>query len=478
MKLSGNHTRWISIVSSAATCLVVILASHQTVRAAGPAFVDSGQNLGNCRTFNLALGDLDGDNDLDLVTNCWFSGGRVLLNDGTGIFIDSGQSLGGIENHGIALGDLDNDGDLDALEVFNGSYDRVFLNSGLGNFTNSGQSLGGSTDAGLAVKLGDIDGDNDLDALISNFNLANKVHINDGSGVFTDSGQTIGDAQSRGMCLGDIDADGDLDIYLLNSSACDRVLLNNGNGLFSDSGQSLGSPTSYGSAKFADLDADGDLDVFLTNEAQGSRVLFNNGFGVFTDSGQILGQGQIKVCVVDLDNNGTIDAFTAHQGTGTEIWLNDGSGTFAAAAQSPAELNILAVDSGDVENDGDYDLIFGKLENTGGNKLYLNNAAEITSIGDDGKSSKRGMLRAFPNPANPRTVITFSLEAGEEIVLSVFDVRGRRISTLVDGVTSPGTHEVVWNGRGSNGMTVASGVYLIQLQTGRGFATSIVTIVR
>jgi hypothetical protein len=76
--------------------------------------------------------------------------------------VDSGQNLGDDRTFSIALGDLDGDTDLDAFVVYNNSSDRVYLNDGSGTFTDSGQSLGIADDWGNFVWLGDIDGDNDL----------------------------------------------------------------------------------------------------------------------------------------------------------------------------------------------------------------------------------------------------------------------------------------------------------------------------
>ena len=70
---------------------------------------------------------------------------RVWINDGLGNFTDSSQALGNSYSYSVALGDLDGDGDLDAW-VANGSNqaNRVWINDGLGNFADSGQALGSS----------------------------------------------------------------------------------------------------------------------------------------------------------------------------------------------------------------------------------------------------------------------------------------------------------------------------------------------
>ena len=122
----------------------------------------------------------------------------------TGVsFIDSGQRLGSAQSWDVALGDLDGDGDLDAFTanaVQGRAKNAVWMNAGQGNFTRSEQTPG----FGQGVALGDLDGDGDLDALVTNWwgEEDSAVWINDGSGIFADNGQNLGFAFSPG--LGDL----------------------------------------------------------------------------------------------------------------------------------------------------------------------------------------------------------------------------------------------------------------------------------
>ncbi len=77
-------------------------------------------------------------------------------------------------------------------------------------------------------------------------------------------------------------------------------------------------------------------------------------------------------------------------------------------------------------------------------------------------------LSCFPNPFNPKTVLSYHLPTASDVELAVYDVSGRRVAVLEDGTRDPGDHEVVWLGRDGTGREVATGVYFIRLTTEMG----------
>ena len=169
----------------------MVANNYQTVGGApstvwtndGTGTFTKSQELGLSTYYSVALGDLDGDGDLDAMVANYLPGeinnqpNTVWINDGTGTFTNSGQALGNSNSLSVALGDLDGDGDLDAM-VGNGSQpNTVWTNDGSGTFTNSGQTLGDSRSQSVA--LGDLNGDGDLDAMVGNVAQPNTVWMND-----------------------------------------------------------------------------------------------------------------------------------------------------------------------------------------------------------------------------------------------------------------------------------------------------------
>jgi len=76
------------------------------------------------------------------------------------------------------------------------------------------------------------------------------------------------------------------------------------------------------------------------------------------------------------------------------------------------------------------------------------------------------IFQNYPNPFNPSTTIPFSLPLRSHVVVTVYNIAGQRVTRLVDEVKPAGSYHVDWDGRDQHGQTVASGVYLYELQAG------------
>ncbi|MDD5718068.1 MAG: FlgD immunoglobulin-like domain containing protein [Candidatus Krumholzibacteria bacterium] len=72
----------------------------------------------------------------------------------------------------------------------------------------------------------------------------------------------------------------------------------------------------------------------------------------------------------------------------------------------------------------------------------------------------------FPNPFNPSTTIDYSVGAESTVSITLYNLKGQKIRTLVHESRPPGRYTAIWDGKGDSGRTVASGVYFCRLQIG------------
>jgi len=189
-----------------------------------------------------ALGDLDGDGDLDIyaavgspnLKDDALLADRILLNDGTGNFSDSGQRIGQASSTAVALGDLDSDGDLDAL-VASGSGVALMLNRAgkqggqAGVMDNAGQVMTGLETNAIFLK--DFNQNGRLDALVAGKREA-FIWWNDGSAAFKRASFSFGYKESQGLAVGDFNNDGLTDVFAGASNGSFHVWTNLGNGKF------------------------------------------------------------------------------------------------------------------------------------------------------------------------------------------------------------------------------------------------------
>ena len=95
-----------------------------------------------------------------------------------------------------------------------------------------------------------------------------------------------------------------------------------------------------------------------------------------------------------------------------------------------------------------------------------------------GPSPELALLPPLPNPSAAETLIRFDLPIASRASLDVYDVRGRRITSLFDEVTSRDRTVVRWDGRDAKGEQVAHGLYLVKLRWPEGEVTQRVTLIR
>jgi len=89
-----------------------------------------------------------------------------------------------------------------------------------------------------------------------------------------------------------------------------------------------------------------------------------------------------------------------------------------------------------------------------------------TDIGDkDNVPRKFALHQNYPNPFNPVTTIKYELAKNSNVEITVFDIMGRKIKTLVNKKQNAGDHLTVWNGTNNNGFKVTSGIYFVKMKS-------------
>jgi hypothetical protein len=81
-------------------------------------------------------------------------------------------------------------------------------------------------------------------------------------------------------------------------------------------------------------------------------------------------------------------------------------------------------------------------------------------------------LSNYPNPFNPETTIAFDLPESGNVRLDIYNIRGQKVTTLINKELSAGNHQFIWNGKNQQGNTIPSGIYLYRVDADGGRYTS------
>jgi hypothetical protein len=79
---------------------------------------------------------------------------------------------------------------------------------------------------------------------------------------------------------------------------------------------------------------------------------------------------------------------------------------------------------------------------------------------------KLSLAQNYPNPFNARTSINYTIDKKCMVELTIYDILGRKINTLVSDTKLPGQYHMVWDGLNADGSTVSSGIYFYRLIAG------------
>ena len=270
---------------------------------------------------------------------------------------------------GVAAGDVDGDGDCDLFFCGNDVPNALYRNLGGMRFERvTALRLELADRPCTGACFADLDGDGDLDLLVSAIG-GNALFLNDGAGAFSPHTFPASSARrgSTTWALADIEGDGDLDVYLTNYRATTRRGSGEVLNLPRDADGKLVIPpqladelTRTASGEVVEL---GDADWLWINDGEGGLTAARFPDRFVAEDGSRASQTRdwgLTAAFRDVDGDGDPDLYVCNDfWTPDRLWLNDGEGRFHAASAEAwrnSSWFSMAVDSADVDRDGDVDL--------------------------------------------------------------------------------------------------------------------------
>ena len=408
------------------------------------------------------LGDIDCDGTLEVVVGS-HDHKLYALNGENGSFLWS-YTTGNSVQSSPCLDDIDGDGE---LEIVFGSFDSLIyaLNGTDGSLLWSYST--GSTVASSPA-IGDVNGDGYLEVVVgSHDNNVYALSGKDGSIVWS---YTTGTYVGSSPCLADIDDDGILEV-LIGSDDFKIYALNGEHGdmlwTYATTYWVLSSPS------VGDLDADGKLevvvgscdgDVYALNGEDGS-FLWSYSTGNWVTSspclGDIDGDGRLEVVIGSYDTN----VYALNGEDGSILWSYSGHWI----ESSPC--------LGDIDGDGELEVVVGSSDYN----IYALNGDPYgikEKAVDIIENNIFSLSQNYPNPVATNTMIHYSLPKECDVAITLYDVCGREVASLVNEKQEAGCYQISLDSRSVAETPLSNGVYFYRLQTGNVIKTRKLLVIR
>lgn len=333
---------------------------------------------------NVALGDLTGNGDLDMVLakgRHWPLVSRVLLNDGHGRFpVARDLSTTAYRSYSAVLADVNGDGFLDIV-LGNDAPDPklVYLNDGKGNFRPGG-SFGRPEWPTRNVAVADLDGDGLPDIIVANRyghdGGSNCVCLNRGDGKFGADCAAFSHESATTITAADFNGDGSVDLAVPNRDGGQSYLyLNDGKANFRRRIPFGPRDAHIRVAAAADLTGRGRMDIVAIDEQRGAFIYFNQPDGTFS-AAVALGRAPATpyaLAVADLNRDGKPDIVVGYVNAPGIVYFNDGTGHgFAPVSFGDGQGTAYGIAIGDIDKDGWPDIAVAR--SGAPNVVYFNSA--------------------------------------------------------------------------------------------------------
>ena len=386
------------------------------------------------------------------------------------------HELGGGSPNAILAGDMNGDGMMDisyhswnSFNFFNGTVtgpDTVVLPdaSTPNPFLQATAGIGDHV-ALFGGVMGDIDGDGNDEAFYPNFYTGNVavMDYDENQSVLSITADdfvtgVIEGTGAGGAALGDLDQDGNMDVLVGGSGYNAASFMQGDPSVFLRVAEyNGGDPTSSGSYTLQSINTSAPIDSTGFNrvyrDSLGTmssyyEVARSKGGSTTSDSGDPVFPSGVAF-LGDADGDGFNEVALSFQGIDDSLQVidevyNSDSTRFDRTVRETVPAPVRAFV-----------------------RIYEFDAGFVVAVEEDPNTLPAGfqLHENYPNPFNPSTTIGYTIPSETNVTVRVYDITGRIVKTLVHGQShAPGSYEIVWDGTGDGGQTLASGTYFYSLE--------------
>ncbi len=151
---------------------------------------------------------------------------------------------------------------------------------------------------------------------------------------------------------------------------------------------------------------------------------------------------------------------------------------FTVAPHTPSQMVVFDTCFHPVVGGVAFSDVLGDMEITPGFQPGFLTIGVVGTEGDGSLPGAPSLSRNYPNPFNASTTIEYALQSATDVELTIYDILGRNVITLADGLLGAGTHRIVWDGKDYAGRAMPSALYFYAIRAGEFVAIKKMTMIK